>query len=86
VSGPPRPVHVACAGYVYLSAPSSCDRPSISEYCELIRLRRPCCLGLSYLVFRSAYLSPIGDRAHVPAQERTGSPKFLLLLFSHTTL
>jgi hypothetical protein len=82
----------AGAGYVCLSAPSPCER----RY----RLRvvwtdpTPCRLRLSYLVFRSAYLSPIGDCAHVPAQERTGSPKpalsevegFLRLLSTHTPL
>ena len=92
IIGPSCPVSVSYVGYVCLSVPSPCER----RY----RLRvvwtdpTPCRLRLSYLVFRSAYLSPIGDWAHVPAQERTGSPKpalsevegFLRLLSTPTPL
>jgi len=84
IIGPSCPVSVSYVGYVCLSVPSPCER----RY----RLRvvwtdpTPCRLRLSYLVFRSAYLSPIGDGAPVPAQERTGSPKFLRLLSTPTPL
>ena len=57
---------------------------TVSEYYGLIR--PPAIFGSPTWSFGSAYLSPVGDCAHVPAQERTGSPKFLMLLSTHTAL
>jgi len=57
---------------------------TVSEYYGLIRL--PTTFGSPTWPFGSAYLSSVGDNTHVPTQEWSGSPKFLMLLFSHTTL
>jgi hypothetical protein len=66
--------------------------PTVSEYYGLIRFPRG--LPLSYLAFRPAYLSSVGDTTHVPTQEPLGSPKpalsavegSLMLLSTHTAL
>ena len=52
--------------------------PTVSEYYGLIRL--PATFGSPTWPFGSAYLSPVGDKTHVPAQERSGPPKSLALL------
>jgi hypothetical protein len=87
VAGPPRPVHVPCTGCVFLPAPSPCDR------CYRLGVLRagltPSPPSASLLSFRLAYHSSIPADA-CPSTcfgvEQQGSPKFLLLLFPHTTL
>ena len=57
--------------------------PTVSEYYGLIRLPR---VFGSPTSFGSAYLLPVGDMTHIPAQEPLGPPKSLLLLSTHTML
>ena len=58
--------------------------PTVSEYYGLIRL--PATFGSPTWPFGSAYLSPAGDKTHVPAQEWSGPPKSLMLLSTHPAL